>query len=143
MKTSLILTCVFGALAVIFLIVTPITSSSMWTVITYKNETKYVIIDKVIPNRTMEDISMLSSADFTDSIQIPGAFESSYTTQVNVTYNQPANTWSRIKQSVHSKKPAPLEVDQSVFSELSYSLDTTKTLQDVEYNSDNTTVSYR
>ena len=143
MKVTLIAGSLFLLMGVVLLIVTPLTSNSMVSVTTLVNETTYEIKDVVIPNRNIESVNTLSKDQFSEQNQAPGAFESSFYTQVNLTINQEDNMGPRIKQSVHSQKPKRATSVNSVFDQVSYNLTTVKTLQDLVYNQDNSTVTYR
>lgn len=126
--------------SIILLIVTPIVSHHdvTTTTYTYKNVTK--LVNETVPNRTMEDVNNLSQQEYTKQVEVPGDFESSFNTTVNLTVNMSEDMWPRIER-VNYKRPQK-SVNSRAFEKLSYTLSTTKTLWNVQYSEDMSTVNY-
>jgi spore coat protein CotF len=86
MKLSGLLTGVFIVLTIGLLIAIPLTATHEQTSTTvYTNNTQNVTVTAIVPNRIMENIPELDTVQANDQISVPGAFGSSYSTQVNLT----------------------------------------------------------
>lgn len=113
MNTNGILALVFGVLACIFLVITILTShtettvdvlivenGATWTqvnttntinVTTWHNETQIVTRNRTVENRNMEEIKDLPGHEQKQWGESPGAFQSTWTTTVNLTYSPVMN----------------------------------------------------
>jgi hypothetical protein len=88
--------------SLILLIVIPLTShhTETNTTYTYKNET--TLQNVTIPNRSMEDVSNLNSSQYTSQVQVPGVFESSFTTKIDLATTLGPNVQLGIERTPHA-----------------------------------------
>ena len=163
MNTNGVLTLVFGVLACIFLLVTILTSNTAHSVhtirvskgytttnvattktvnvTTWHNETQYVQTNRTVENRQMEKVVDLPLQQQQWGAS-PGAFLSSWNTEVNLTYSPVMSNAPLTGRGKHSGAPKPvLTLEDS--PDLSYNLNTTMWQKDNDWSPNNATMTFK
>jgi len=87
------------------------------------NTTEEVTTNRTLPNRQMESIMDLNNTQSSQWSASPGAFESTFTTQVNLTYSPVAHNIPLVKHGYHSSAPREvIRLEDDIM--LSYNLST-------------------
>ena len=105
------------------------------------NTTEEVTTSRTVANRQLESIIDLNNTQQTQWSESPGAFESTFTTQVNLTYAPVAHNIPLVKHGYHSSAPKEvIRLEDDIM--LSYNLSTNMNHYNTKWSFNNATTTY-